>query len=158
MKKMSNRSNKHGFAKFLAGVGIGTGLGLLFAPKSGEETRKNLKKKFDELINEAKKIDVNEVKDDFLAKIEDIKNELEDLDKEKVLKIAKEKSEDIKKKTEAVARKLEAKGYYVSVGISIGRPRNLTEMEELVKKAETEMYAAKKIFYENGGRDRRGRI
>lgn len=69
-----------------------------------------------------------------------------------------EETEDIKKKTEAVARKLEAKGYYVSVGISIGRPKNLTETEELVKKAEAEMYAAKKIFYENGGRDRRGRM
>ena len=69
-----------------------------------------------------------------------------------------EETEDIKKKTEAVARKLEAKGYYVSVGISIGRPKNLTEMEELVKKAEAEMYAVKKIFYENGGRDRRGRM
>ena len=95
---MSN-TKKHGFGKFLVGVGIGAGLGLLFAPKSGDEMRKILKKKFDEFITEAKKIDVNEVKDDFLAKIEDIRNELEDLDKEKVLKIAQEKSEDIKNKT-----------------------------------------------------------
>ena len=31
------------------------------------------------------------------------------------------------------------------------------KMEELVKKAETEMYEAKRIFYENGGRERRRR-
>ena len=31
-------------------------------------------------------------------------------------------------------------------------------MEELVKKAETEMYEAKRIFYENGGRERRKKI
>ena len=42
---MSN-TKKHGFGKFLAGVGIGAGLGLLFAPKSGDEMRKILKKKF----------------------------------------------------------------------------------------------------------------
>lgn len=118
MKKMSNRSNKHGFAKFLAGVGIGAGLGLLFAPKSGEETRRSLKKKFDEFISEVKKIDVVEVKDEFLAKVEDIKSELEDLDKEKVLKIAKEKSEDIKKKTLDLVQLAKDKGTPVLEGVA----------------------------------------
>ena len=69
-----------------------------------------------------------------------------------------EGAEEVAKRTEAVAKKLEAKQYYVSIGISIGRPKDLTEMEELVKNAETEMYASKKIFYENCGRDRRGRM
>ena len=31
--------NKSGFGKFLLGAGIGLGLGILFAPKSGKETR-----------------------------------------------------------------------------------------------------------------------
>ena len=42
MKK--NMSKRNGLGKLLAGVGIGVGLGLLFAPKSGEETRKDLTK------------------------------------------------------------------------------------------------------------------
>jgi gas vesicle protein len=37
-----------GFASFLVGVAVGVGLGLLFAPKSGEETREIIKKKADE--------------------------------------------------------------------------------------------------------------
>ena len=115
---MSNRNNKHGFSKFLAGVGIGAGLGLLFAPKSGEETRRSLKKKIDEFISEVKKIDVIEVKDEFLTKVEDIKFELEDLDKEKVLKIAKEKSEDIKKKTLDLVQLAKDKGTPVLEGVA----------------------------------------
>ena len=34
---------KNGFGKFALGAAIGAGLGLLFAPKSGEEARKELK-------------------------------------------------------------------------------------------------------------------
>ena len=33
---------KSGFGKFLAGAAIGAGLGVLFAPKSGKETRKDI--------------------------------------------------------------------------------------------------------------------
>ena len=133
---MSN-TKKHGFGKFLAGVGIGAGLGLLFAPKSGDEMRKILKKKFDEFITEAKKIDVNEGKDDFLAKIEDIRNELEDLDKEKVLKIAQEKSEDIKNKTAELVQLAKDKGTPVLAGVANDvREKAVMVTKEVLKKLE----------------------
>ena len=133
---MSN-TKKHGFGKFLAGVGIGAGLGLLFAPKSGDEMRKILKKKVDEFIAEAKKIDVNEVKDDFLAKIEDIRNELEDLDKEKVLKIAQEKSEDIKNKTAELVQLAKVKGTPVLAGVANDvREKAVMVTKEVLKKLE----------------------
>mgnify|MGYP004643421403 CR=1 FL=1 len=134
--KMSN-NKKHGFAKFLAGVGIGAGLGLLFAPKSGEETRRSLKKKIDELISEIKKIDVIEVKDEFLAKVEDIKSELEDLDKEKVLKIAKEKSEDIKQKTLDLVQLAKDKGTPVLEGVADDvRLKAIDVTKEVLRKLE----------------------
>lgn len=37
--------DKNGFSAFLLGLGVGVGLGMLFAPKSGEETRDMLRAK-----------------------------------------------------------------------------------------------------------------
>ncbi len=39
---------------FLVGLGIGSGLGVLFAPMSGEETRNTLSEKASDLANSAK--------------------------------------------------------------------------------------------------------
>jgi gas vesicle protein len=39
---------------FLAGLGIGVGLGILFAPMSGEETRNNLSQRAGDLADSAK--------------------------------------------------------------------------------------------------------
>ena len=113
---MSNK--KSGVLKFLAGVGIGAGLGLLFAPKSGEETRRELKEKLDEFIKAVKDIDIKEVKDELVAKIEEIKEELDDLDKEKVKKIAEEKAEALKKKVNELVELAKAKGTPVIEGVA----------------------------------------
>ena len=88
-------SRKGGLGKLLLGASIGAGLGLLFAPKKGSETRRELRKKMDELLEKARGIDVDEVRDNIEAKIVQIKDELADLDKEKVLKIAKKKAREI---------------------------------------------------------------
>jgi gas vesicle protein len=39
---------------FLAGLGIGIGLGILFAPMSGEETRENLTRRAGDLADSAR--------------------------------------------------------------------------------------------------------
>jgi len=39
---------------FLAGLGIGLGLGILFAPMSGEETRSNLSQRASDLADSAR--------------------------------------------------------------------------------------------------------
>lgn len=91
-----NEKKRSGFGKFLAGAAIGAGLGVLFAPKKGSETREDLKRAIDDMIVKIKDIDVEEVKIEFEAKLYEIKEELEDLDKEKVLKLAKKKAKEIK--------------------------------------------------------------
>src|SRR5436305_7128899 len=37
---VQNERDGHGMTRFLLGVGVGLGLALLFAPRSGEETRR----------------------------------------------------------------------------------------------------------------------
>jgi gas vesicle protein len=103
-------SKKKGYGKLLAGVAIGAGLGVLFAPKKGSDTRRELKEKIDEMLEKAKNIDKQEVKNNIENKISEIKKELEDLDKEKVLKIAKQKAKDIEKKAEELVEYAIEKG------------------------------------------------
>ncbi len=103
-------SKKKGFGKFLTGAAIGAGLGLLFAPKSGKETRAELKVKFDELLDDVKNIDAKEVRVNIENKIADLKNELADLDREKALAIAKEKGNAIKVKAEELVDLAKEKG------------------------------------------------
>lgn len=94
---MAKKSNA---GKFVLGAAVGAALGVLFAPKSGKENRKALKKKADELIEKAKDIDVKEVRDAIEEKANEIIEELKDLDKEKVASIAKKKAKELKSSAE----------------------------------------------------------
>jgi gas vesicle protein len=40
--------DKNGLSAFLLGLGVGVGIGMLFAPKSGQETRELIKNKANE--------------------------------------------------------------------------------------------------------------
>ena len=102
--------NKGGLLKFVAGVGLGVGLGMLFAPKKGEDLRKDLKVKFDELLTKVKELDVKEVAEDFMDRVNELKKELEDLDKEKVLELAKKKGEQLKVKATELVELAKEKG------------------------------------------------
>ena len=107
---MIRMSKKKTVATLAAGAALGAGLGLLFAPKKGSELRKDLKNKLDELVGKVQEIDLDDVKDEFFAKVDSIKKELNDLDKEKALKIAKKKGEDLKKKSEELVQLAKDKG------------------------------------------------
>lgn len=91
-------SKKLGFGKFLTGAAVGAGIALMFAPKEGKETRKDLKKFMDNMLAKIDEIDTEEVKKEFVLKYEQLKVELENLDREKALDIAKKTSKELQKK------------------------------------------------------------
>lgn len=127
-----------GLLKFVAGLGLGVGLGMLFAPKKGEELRADLKVKLDELLKKVKEIDVKEVAKEFMDKINTIKDELEDLDKEKVLAIAKKKGEELKVKAAELVELAKEKGTPILEKAAADvREKAILVTKEVLKKLET---------------------
>ena len=102
--------SKNKIGKTIGALGIGAALGLLFAPQSGDKTRKILKKKINELLDKLNEIDYNEVKDSLTYKVKDLQEEINDLDKEKIEKIAKDKANDIKKKADEIYKEAVKQG------------------------------------------------
>lgn len=132
-------AKKGSFGKFLGGLAIGAGIGVLLAPDKGENTRKVLKKKIEELTKKVKSVDLNEVKDEMLYKIETLQGELATLDKEKVKEIALSQAQVIKVKAEELYRYAIEKGTpAVENAANEVRKQALKVVKELQKKLEEE--------------------
>ena len=74
--------NGNGIIALLAGAAIGVGLGILFAPDKGSNTREKIKDGFDDLKDQAKsKLDFldDETKEKFADKKEELKEKVENL-------------------------------------------------------------------------------
>jgi gas vesicle protein len=69
-----------GLANFLLGLGVGIGLGVLFAPRSGEETRNYLRERADEGADYLKRHteDLRAKADDLADKGRDVLNRQRD--------------------------------------------------------------------------------
>lgn len=121
--------SKKGMGKFVLGAGIGAALGLMFAPKNGEETRKDLKKALDDLIERVKNTDAEEVKQTVELKIDEIKEGIANLDKETVLEEAKKTA---KKLQEAASELVD---YAVEKGTPVLQKSSEAVKQKVVKVA-----------------------
>lgn len=132
MKKKSR-----GLGKLFAGIAIGAGLGLLFAPKKGSETRQDLKNKLDDMLLKVRDLDKEEVKANIENKIEEIKKSLEELDKEKVLSSAKKSAKKIKEKADELVDYAIKKGTPVlEKSATAIREKAIVVTKEVLKKLE----------------------
>ncbi len=102
--------SKKGIGTFLAGAAIGAGLGILFAPKKGSETRAELKEAITDLVDKAKNLEKEDVKLYIETKTEEIKKAISELDKEKVMDYAKDKAKAINAKAEELVKYVVDKG------------------------------------------------
>lgn len=94
---MRKNNKKSGLKKFAFGAVIGAGLGMLFAPKKGSETRKELKDKLNSLVLKAKDLKQEDVKSVIEKKVIDIQNAIDELDSETILSSAKNQAKKVQK-------------------------------------------------------------
>ena len=129
--------SKRSIGNLFLGAAIGASLGILFAPKKGQEMRRDLKKKMLNLIDDAKELSIGDVSQMVESKITEIRHDLNDLDKEKVLKIAKSKSEEIKVKCQDLVDMAIDKGTPVLQDAAIEvRDKTIDVMKDIIKKLE----------------------
>ncbi len=103
-------SKKSRLGMFAVGAAVGAGLGILFAPRSGKDTRKMLKEKMDELIDKAKQITKEDVKIAIETKISELKEAISNLDKETVIAAAKKQGKKIREMAEELVEYVVDKG------------------------------------------------
>ena len=75
---------KKSVGNLVLGIAIGASLGILFAPKKGSQTRRELKEKMLDLVSRAKELSISDVSKMIEERIAEIRRDLNDLDKEKV--------------------------------------------------------------------------
>ena len=128
---------KGGLKDVLLGVGVGVCIGALLTPRTGEENRKLLKKKTNEVLDKAKNIDYEALKEKLYDEFYEIKDQLKDMDQEKALEIAKVKLVELEAKADKViAEAIEANKPKVEKALVELKKKTAATLKDLSKKLE----------------------
>lgn len=131
--------SKKGMGKFVLGASLGAALGLLFAPKKGEETRSDLKKSLDDMLERVKNTSANDVKETVELKINEIKDGIANLDKETVLEEAKKQAKKLQDAASELVEYAIEKGTPVIESSATAIKKKVAEVsKEVTKKLEKE--------------------
>ena len=131
--------SKKGMGKLVIGAGIGAALGLLFAPKKGEDTRKDVKKALDDLLLKVKNTSAEDVRETVETKINEIKEGIANLDKETVLAEAKKQAKKLQEAASELVDYAVEKGTPVIESSATAIKKKVAEVsKEVTKKLEKE--------------------
>ena len=128
--------SKSGLGKFIIGACIGVGIGLLVASKPGKETREDIKKKFKELEDKFRELDINDLKDGAIEKLETLKEKIANLDSDQVADFTKDKIGDIKNGLVDLTKSVKKKSVPVIKRIVDDISEKLDSINESVEKEE----------------------
>ena len=112
--------------KFIAGVGIGTVIGMLLAPKKGSELRQDLKDKSQELYDKAQNMTKEDIETLVNNTIEEIKQAIEEFDLDEFKEATGAKLSNLKDKLEQLANSIKSSDEYAN-------------FKEAVKKVSTDL-------------------
>ena len=107
------------FGKFIAGIGIGTVVGMLFAPKKGSELRGDLKEKSQELYDKTQNMTKEDVKTLVNNTIEEIKLAIDEFDMEEFKDTTSTKLSEVKEKLEELANSVKSSEEYENFKASV---------------------------------------
>lgn len=110
--------------KFIAGLGIGAAVGMLFAPKKGSELRDELKEKSSKAYDSAKNMTKEDVQEVLNKSIDEIKRAIDEFDMDEFKETTGQKLADVKTKLEGLAKTVQESDEYAQFKDSVKKVSN----------------------------------
>ena len=122
--------------KLIAGIGIGTVIGMLCAPKKGSELRKDIKDKSKDLYDKAQNISKEDIQELINNTIDEIKLAIDEFDADEFKENAGKKINDLKSKLEELAVSVKSSEEYANFKESVTKVSNevTTKLKEIKTK------------------------